>query len=86
MRASTIDRLVGLPYDRSAPPDPPAARQTTLPRGTPPMLTDFLLPIAGAAAALVAVVATVASASVAVYAVYIATMRAVRRIDAWGVR
>jgi hypothetical protein len=50
------------------------------------MLSDFLLPIAGAAAVVVAVAAAVAAASVAVYGVWVAAGRAVRRIDAWGVR
>jgi hypothetical protein len=50
------------------------------------MLTEFLLPLVGAAVAVVAVLATVAIASVAVYAVWVATGRAVRRIESWGAR
>jgi hypothetical protein len=50
------------------------------------MLADFLLPVAGAAAAVAFVAATVAAASVTVYALYVATGRAVRRIEQWGGR
>ena len=50
------------------------------------MFSDFLLPVAGAAAVVVGTLAVVALAAVAVYALYVATDRAVRRIESWGAR
>lgn len=50
------------------------------------MVSEFLLPLVGAAVAVVAVLATVAAATVAVYGLWVATGRAVRRIESWGAR